>query len=155
MIDLELQPGDTFDFEIARDLDTAILYVYEGSLASVNRSDEEEDETNPSNATLEMGSIVLFDASSNDRRKISLIAASESESASASASGSSTEKTGALLFAGKKLREPIAWHGPIVMNTQEQIYETFRELRSGTFPPKRVAWDYKDSKSRPVEAEGE
>ncbi len=47
-----------------------------------------------------------------------------------------------MLFAGKKLKEPVAWHGPIVMNTQDQVKETLNALWTSTFPPKRVAWDY-------------
>jgi redox-sensitive bicupin YhaK (pirin superfamily) len=38
-----------------------------------------------------------------------------------------------LLVAGKPLREPVAWYGPIVMNTQEQLRQAFEELESGTF----------------------
>jgi hypothetical protein len=38
-----------------------------------------------------------------------------------------------LLVSGKPLEEPVAWYGPIVMNTQEQLREAFRELDKGTF----------------------
>lgn len=38
-----------------------------------------------------------------------------------------------LLVSGKPLEEPVAWYGPIVMNTQEQLREAFRELELGTF----------------------
>ena len=38
-----------------------------------------------------------------------------------------------LLVSGKPLQEPVAWYGPIVMNTQEQLQEAFRELKEGTF----------------------
>jgi len=38
-----------------------------------------------------------------------------------------------LLFAGKPLNEPIAWGGPIVMNTQEELSTAFKELDEGTF----------------------
>jgi redox-sensitive bicupin YhaK (pirin superfamily) len=38
-----------------------------------------------------------------------------------------------LLVSGKPLREPVAWYGPIVMNTQEQLRRAFNELREGTF----------------------
>jgi redox-sensitive bicupin YhaK (pirin superfamily) len=38
-----------------------------------------------------------------------------------------------LLVSGKPLREPVAWHGPIVMNTQEQLRQAFDELQRGTF----------------------
>jgi quercetin 2,3-dioxygenase len=38
-----------------------------------------------------------------------------------------------LLVSGKPIEEPVAWYGPIVMNTNEQLEEAFRELRAGTF----------------------
>jgi quercetin 2,3-dioxygenase len=38
-----------------------------------------------------------------------------------------------LLVSGRPLREPIAWHGPIVMNTQDQIRQALSDLRSGAF----------------------
>lgn len=38
-----------------------------------------------------------------------------------------------LLVSGKPLQEPVAWYGPIVMNTQEQLREAFNELQKGTF----------------------
>jgi redox-sensitive bicupin YhaK (pirin superfamily) len=38
-----------------------------------------------------------------------------------------------LLVSGTPLKEPVAWYGPIVMNTQEQLAEARAQLRSGTF----------------------
>ena len=38
-----------------------------------------------------------------------------------------------LLVSGKPLQEPVAWYGPIVMNTQEQLRQAYAELRDGTF----------------------
>jgi redox-sensitive bicupin YhaK (pirin superfamily) len=38
-----------------------------------------------------------------------------------------------LLVSGTPLVEPVAWRGPIVMNTQEELYRAFAELRNGTF----------------------
>lgn len=38
-----------------------------------------------------------------------------------------------LLISGAPLEEPVAWHGPIVMNTQEELMQAFKELRNGTF----------------------
>ncbi len=38
-----------------------------------------------------------------------------------------------LLCSGKPLQEPVAWYGPIVMNTQAQLREAFEELEKGTF----------------------
>jgi quercetin 2,3-dioxygenase len=38
-----------------------------------------------------------------------------------------------LLVSGRPLKEPVAWYGPIVMNTQQQLREAFDELNRGTF----------------------
>jgi redox-sensitive bicupin YhaK (pirin superfamily) len=38
-----------------------------------------------------------------------------------------------LLVSGKPLQEPVAWYGPIVMNTQAQLQQAYEELRQGTF----------------------
>jgi len=38
-----------------------------------------------------------------------------------------------LLISGQPLQEPVAWYGPIVMNTQEQLRQAFQELEQGTF----------------------
>jgi redox-sensitive bicupin YhaK (pirin superfamily) len=38
-----------------------------------------------------------------------------------------------LLVSGKPIEEPVAWYGPIVMNTQEQLHEAMSELQTGAF----------------------
>jgi len=38
-----------------------------------------------------------------------------------------------LLVSGKPLGEPVAWYGPIVMNTREELRTAFEEYRKGTF----------------------
>ncbi len=38
-----------------------------------------------------------------------------------------------LLISGAPIEEPVAWHGPIVMNTQEEIRTALTDLRNGTF----------------------
>jgi redox-sensitive bicupin YhaK (pirin superfamily) len=38
-----------------------------------------------------------------------------------------------LLVSGQPLGEPVAWYGPIVMNTQEELQHAFRQLEDGTF----------------------
>ena len=45
------------------------------------------------------------------------------------------EKSGVrfLLASGKPIGEPVAWYGPIVMNTQEELRVAFEEYQNGTF----------------------
>jgi redox-sensitive bicupin YhaK (pirin superfamily) len=38
-----------------------------------------------------------------------------------------------LLVSGQPIEEPVAWYGPIVMNTEEQLRQAYEELRQGTF----------------------
>lgn len=38
-----------------------------------------------------------------------------------------------LLVSGKPIEEPVAWYGPIVMNTQQQLRQAMEELQSGAF----------------------
>jgi quercetin 2,3-dioxygenase len=38
-----------------------------------------------------------------------------------------------LLISGAPIREPVAWHGPIVMNTKEEIRQALADLRNDTF----------------------
>ena len=38
-----------------------------------------------------------------------------------------------LLCSGRPLQEPVAWHGPIVMNTQQELRQAIMDLQNGTF----------------------
>lgn len=48
-------------------------------------------------------------------------------------SATAVEDARIMLFSGKPLHQPIAWGGPIVMNTNAELEAAFDELRSGTF----------------------
>merc|ERR1712224_596389 len=98
MVDFEMQENDLVEFEIDETMDTALLYVYEGGLSGAGDR----------RSNLDCGTIILLDAYEANKRRISMAT-------------SSGQTAGVMLFAGKKIREPIAWRGPIVMNTQEQI----------------------------------
>ena len=51
-----------------------------------------------------------------------------------------TKESGAeiLIYSSKHLDEPVAWYGPIVMNTHEEIRQAFEELNAGTFIKERA-----------------
>ena len=38
-----------------------------------------------------------------------------------------------LLVSGRPIEEPVAWHGPIVMNTEEELRQAWQDLEDGTF----------------------
>lgn len=38
-----------------------------------------------------------------------------------------------ILVAGRPIREPVAWRGPVVMNTDGELKDAFREIQEGTF----------------------
>ena len=44
-----------------------------------------------------------------------------------------------LLVSGKPIEEPVAWYGPIVMNTREELQRAFDELNKGTFIKENAA----------------
>jgi hypothetical protein len=125
MVDFEVLAGCVLPHELPTGLDTCMLYAYAGS-GTVNGS------------PLPPGSVALLDSSGDGARRFEVTAG----------------PTGVqfMLFAGKKLKEPVAWHGPIVMNTDQELAACFQELRTGKFPPKRVAWDYKRIATKPKPA---
>ena len=43
-----------------------------------------------------------------------------------------------LIYASKRLDEPVAWYGPIVMNTQDEIRQAFEDLNAGAFIKERA-----------------
>ena len=82
---------------------TAFIYIIEGAV--------EVDST-----LYAPGTIVLFEK--------------EGDTVTARAGGAGARF---LLIAGVPLGEPIAWHGPIVMNTDEELRQAFTDLHEGTF----------------------
>jgi hypothetical protein len=43
-----------------------------------------------------------------------------------------------LFLSGKPIREPVAWRGPIVMNTREELRTAYKEFADGTFIKKKA-----------------
>lgn len=50
------------------------------------------------------------------------------------------EKAQVLFISSKPLHEPVAWGGPIVMNTREELQKAFEDLRKGTFIQDKIAY---------------
>ena len=107
-LDISLGPSKHFDHDIPRGY-TAFSYVFEGSGQFDNTSTK----------TIGEQELVLF----RDGDGVSI---------RAGANGLRF-----LMISGKPLKEPVAWGGPIVMNTDRELDLAFRELREGTFIKKR------------------
>jgi redox-sensitive bicupin YhaK (pirin superfamily) len=88
---------------------TVFAYVFEGEAFFNGRAPG-------STGGVEAGHVVLF---------------GEGDEVVAAAGGGPVARF--ILVSGKPLREPIAWAGPIVMNTQEELRQAFQEYRDGTF----------------------
>lgn len=139
MMDLELNHSTTSkdteegsapleaSLQVAEGMDTAILFVYEGSLESLNECTE----------VIPQYSVILLDASDQERRAITIKAKSAAS---------------VMLLAGKRLNQEIAWQGPIVMTDDFEIANTMSEIRGGFFPPVCVEWDYKRIASKASDA---
>jgi quercetin 2,3-dioxygenase len=103
MLDVELEPGAPFRLAVERE-STLVIYMVEGS-GRFGGADEEI----------------------GNRRAV-LFGEGEEFEALAGEEGARF-----LLFAGRPLREPIAWGGPIVMNTREELKQAFADIEQGTF----------------------
>ena len=95
---------------------TVFAYVFEGQarFSSVGESDSAQN-SSPNQAFLGNESVVLFE----DGDSVRVITANE--------------PVRFLLISGKPINEPVAWYGPIVMNTQSELQTAFDELQAGTF----------------------
>lgn len=121
-LDISVPPGrkKTFKVEVDRH---AFAYIFAGSGAFVSASQPfgvlTEKEVNGQEITVreQTGnrSLIVF-----DRGDEVTVQAGE-------------EGVRFLLVSGKPIEEPVAWYGPIVMNTQEELHQAVAELRSGTF----------------------
>ncbi|MCC7321503.1 MAG: pirin family protein [Rubellimicrobium sp.] len=121
-LDIEVPPGrrKTFAVDTRR---RAFAYVFEGAGAFADASA-------PRGVLLEkevMGQEVhLRDLSGN--RTLIRFGAGDEVTVQAGEEG-----VRFLLVSGAPIREPVAWHGPIVMNTRAELETAMRELRNGTF----------------------
>ncbi len=101
--DVEIKPGKSFKYKLP-DEDTVFLLMIAGGI------------------NFEDGSSANF-----DKEKGVLLTKGEEIEISSENGGRF------LFFAGRPLNEPVAWGGPIVMNTQEELEQAYKDLDEGTF----------------------
>jgi hypothetical protein len=120
-LDVSVPPGrrKTLPIETTRH---AFAYVFAGSGKFCNASDPLSVPTEP------VGWLDTTPPASAENRSLLLFDRGDEVMVQAGDDG-----VRFLLVSGKPLEEPVAWYGPIVMNTQEQLRQAFRELQEGTF----------------------
>lgn len=122
IVDVTVNPDGVYDQEIPSHMETCILYCYDG-------------QGKVGDLAVKKGDTIKLDGSKPDARLVSISGGESSVSI--------------MIFAGKRINEPISWRGPIVMNTPEEVQLALNEYRSGTFLKKRAPWDFKDSSAFP------
>jgi redox-sensitive bicupin YhaK (pirin superfamily) len=100
----------------------AFAYVFEGAGKFCNASGPLEVPTEPA------GWADTTPPSGADNRSLVLFDRGDEVSVEAGEEG-----VRFLLVSGKPIAEPVAWYGPIVMNTREELRSAFEELQQGTF----------------------
>ena len=119
-LDVWVPPGKrrTLEVETARH---AFAYVFEGSGTF-------RDASEPRTLRDEDGNVVTLPLEETGNRSLVLFDSGDEVTVQAGKEGIRF-----LLVSGKPIEEPVAWAGPIVMNTQEQLKQAYSELREGTF----------------------
>ena len=103
----------------------AFAYVFEGSGTFANASGPWAVPTDSMGAT---PAVVEAGGTAADNRSLILFDSGDEVTVQAGEQG-----VRFLLVSGRPLREPVAWYGPIVMNTQQQLRQAFTQLQDGSF----------------------
>jgi redox-sensitive bicupin YhaK (pirin superfamily) len=111
-LDVTLEPDSDWHYQQTSNDQTLFLYLIEGTLAADDALVNFEEKA---------CALLMSASSSNDSENDEVLVKAGAEGARF------------LLIAARPLREPIAWGGPIVMNTEEELNEAFRELNDRTF----------------------
>ena len=110
-LDVDLAPNSIWTYSETANDETLFLYLIEGTLAPDENLSEFENKA----------CAILFTSNVLEGKNEEIIVKSGGEGARF------------ILLAGKPLREPISWGGPIVMNSREELNLAFEELDNGTF----------------------
>ena len=105
-IELIMPPNSTFSFNVKEGY-TALVYVIEGEIFAPKGETE---------VLIKEKNTGLFDRNGQN------------------VTFKTTDKNARVIFlTGRPIEELIAWYGPIVMNTEEELVQAFQELREGKF----------------------
>jgi len=111
-LDVALEPDSVWHYKETSNDQTLFLYLIEGTLAADEALVDFE----------EKACAILMSASSLMNSDYDEVVVK-----------SGIDGARFFLIAGKPLKEPVAWGGPIVMNTEEELETAFRELNENTF----------------------
>lgn len=111
-LDFELAPDKEFVFEGSPNDETLFVYLLDGTLAVNETLDDYESK----------GAAILFRPSDEDPEHRDKVVFKAGE-----------DGARLILLSARPLKEPIAWGGPIVMNTREELATAFDELNENTF----------------------
>jgi hypothetical protein len=111
-LDVVLEPGSTWHYQETSNDQTLFLYLIEGTLAADDELTDFE----------EKNCAILMSASSSGSSDFDEVIVKAGD-----------QGAKFLLIAARPLKEPVAWGGPIVMNTEAELNEAFRELKDNTF----------------------
>ena len=120
-LDVMIPPHSVFSHEIPAE-DTVLAYVFEGSGVFCD---------DPDPFAYNVESTSYFDTErKNQLGNTSLILFGHGDQIKVTTLENMVRF---LLISGRPIREPVAWYGPIVMNTEEELKVAFEELQKGTF----------------------
>jgi redox-sensitive bicupin YhaK (pirin superfamily) len=125
-LDVSVAPGRqrTLPVETSRH---AFAYVFAGSGSFRNASSPRDVKTDPIGQADAVAGLTA-DAQETGNRSLVLFDSGDEVTVQAGETGIRF-----LLVSGKPIEEPVAWYGPMVMNTNEEIQQALTELREGTF----------------------
>jgi redox-sensitive bicupin YhaK (pirin superfamily) len=120
-IDVSVPPGrrKTLKVETTRH---AFAYVFAGSGSFRNASEPKPVKTDG------MGGVAVMNGDHVENRSLILFDRGDEVTVQAGEQGIRF-----LLVSGKPIEEPVAWYGPIVMNTEAELRQAMAEMRAGTF----------------------
>lgn len=111
-LDIDLAPSSTWTYDETPNDQTLFIYLLDGNLAVDNNLSQFENKS----------CAVLFTSSDKDSDIYDSVEVR-----------SGNQGARFVLLAAKPLKEPVAWGGPVVMNTNEELDQAFKELDNGTF----------------------